>query len=908
MWTSHIMWGVWSWAVQVAGGMIGGIVRVVIPSPYNRRPQHGPTNQTHNKFVQDDSIRVRRNDINSVKRNSLNTVVLDMDPVISNDLDNCLSPTPLLPHIEQGHRQSNSSLPSLDTCDDCITSVHRDASTRLCANTTVKSTASAATSFVHNESVVCSTSRHDALHPCNPTPFPSHENVESLLSCSDICAPVNSKHVQLTSIVLGCEDIVSFIDDDIESVDESSRQNASQVLEAVRGFTSIQSEMMKAIQEAKQATDTLTKPKQPRVRYSSISSIASGESLPSLNSLEKFLASSTCHSNGSSLSTSTVSSRNPSPSKTEQNSSTRSESDGYSTTRSSSYQDHDRYLEQDIENCLKQSNPLLDLYYDSCNILSSSVNEVQIRKKKNTEQTSQRPWSFDVSFLNTSISSHKNYSYKPQRLSNVNTLVELAKCVTGDLPQRPKTLDLKRTYKNYNSLYVNDNDVTITPNGEELLSSLNEESTTKIDVFSYQNNDSFLSSESRIVHSSESGQELILNNNKKKNCSIPILVTNMESLFDCNLSEPSTSCCDYESVDEDFHTTDRSCLAVKSISDSSGSDGKTWHDLSTSISDGDDNLNTHLSPVSSLNSPTDHKIPVLQSKFDVTTLRGEITALKKEILTRKGKVPSPVSKDTSTQRLFVSSVEDIGSLKNEITALKQDFLALLDDNAKSNLKAACKKRPKLKYTGKAMSTDCVDEMFKPNGSCLGRISSLGQMVSPETEEEGGFLSSAKKTKWNFDTKIDPNGEQISDVWFQTPNVKLSKGYIAKANLDSYDVGAAVFRFSGNSSTSPPGSLLLHQQLPSCSAVVPTVPSHEMFCPSTLRRLTEMLANQNTDAESDNGEVESTTSEHEDSSDDGFASDDEDSNGNSVELPCSVERVLYGLESPPDGELFIRFVL
>ena len=852
--------------MQVAGGALGGLVSVVVPSPYQKQ-RHQP--MTHPEYVNN----LPPDDLQD--SNTLNTVVLDMDKLALNDHNESSCGDAKL--ASELHGNGPSHLIPLSKVTGGATSVQH--------------AIDADPTSLRNESVVCcNSSLNDHIvapseQNASCSYFHTHTPL-NIVRSNSASSSVNIDHINASFLRLSSDDTVPYIDDDTT---EHNRHSSSEVLEAVRGFNSVQSEMMKAIQEAKHATITLAKPDGYRERYCSLSSITSGESLPSLNSLDKFLSSSRCPSNGSSMTSSLISSRNPSPSKAKVNSS-RSGSDDSTATKSST-QYFDDLLEQDIEKFHakpdEQSNSSKTSHY-----LSSISCDVQLREKNMQDPPLQRPWSFDVSFLKASSSAHKRYSYTPRRLTNVNTLVELAKYASGKLPQRPKTLNLKNIYHTQDNLLLIDNlteaQLTLTPDEEEACI-FSDNSVRMDDLVS--NDFSTLGESYSKLHKTPSQLDPVdtysdfLQPCEPAPCSpfdIPIFVTKAEN-HNCVRSEVGLHGSHY------FPAAERQCLTVKSPTDSSGSDGRTWHDLSTSASDADDNINLHITPLSSPSSPTT-EIPLLPPKIDITALRGEIMALKNEILTRKGKASSPTTKDASVQRMFVSSVEDIGSLKNEISALKQDFLSLLDDNAKSNLRSVYKKKPKLLFAGKAQSIDCIDDIRKPKSPCLERISSLDQMVS--SDDEDGFLLSQRKSKWSYDTKENNTEKRgSSDVWFQSSNVKLSKGYLAKSKLDSFEVAVPSLDSPLRSCPTPPDvcSLLLRQQVPTCALMTPTVPFNEQFSPSTLRRIGDIVTNSS--LESSDSELESV----DDSSDDGFGSDSSD---DTVELPCSVERVLYGLESPP----------
>ncbi|CAL4067742.1 unnamed protein product, partial [Meganyctiphanes norvegica] len=106
----------------------------------------------------------------------------------------------------------------------------------------------------------------------------------------------------------------------------------------------------------------------------------------------------------------------------------------------------------------------------------------------------------------------------------------------------------------------------------------------------------------------------------------------------------------------------------------------------------------------------------LMPAIDITSLRNELSSIKAEILSRKGireAKGESKSGETSLDRCFVTSCEDITNLKDEISALKKDFLLLLDDTkslkspTSKNLKKT--KAPPLKVL-KSTSIDSFDHL------------------------------------------------------------------------------------------------------------------------------------------------------------------------------------------------------
>ena len=911
MWTSEVVWGVWSWAMQMAGGMVGELVRVVVPAkadaskypPMAFNPANPRASRLRKSIVEESGYDV----------SPPSDVILEMERTISPDhellLEKKMSPDPCIPPImKSGPR----AVPLI-----CSSSDPKHVESEGVGDASKTSTNS------HKDSVVCS-SADTSVVSCHVQP--NSEGPQLPLSTG---VHLNQKNLDCKSqslqpSVLRLGDDVPFIDDGVDNKDESLRHNANQVLEAMRGFTSVQVEMMRAIQEAKQATTSMSKPKISHERCNSLSSITSGESLPSMSSLEKFLGSSRCTSTISSLPSSIMSSRNPSPSVSNMTPNRQSLLER-TPSQTSLVQDevpetsskYDDQLERNIENCLvnicDSNNPSII----SPEVAATST-AVQMREKSCNLP---RPWSFDVSFLNQPVPHKKKvYAYTPQKLTNVETLINLTEGPPKATQMRPNTLKLKHSNSSDSSSRevaskLNDGDETLVPPAEEVLSMFashvaSDPPASRIGIESQTGFEKWLDERehsgdgvlvaSGVLISSESAPVTPLD--------IPIFLTRPD-VHQQNQRRPPVACdleslatsCEYESMeesfpgmDESFPGMDESLLMVKPVRESSSSnDGHTWHDVSPTTSD--DNAAPRLpTPLSSPSSP----VAELPSKIDITSLKGEIMALKKEIFARKGRV-LPTSPDKSEKETFVSSVEDIGSLRCEISALKKDFLSLLDDNTKSCLKSANKKS-KYKYAGKAMSIDSVDDIFKPKSPCLDRISSLDKKSL--SDDEDGFFFSCKQTKWNFSDKFDSDSEQSSDVWYQSPNVQSSHGFVAKSKLDSYDLASRGLAAagglplpSGGAAAAPAkSSIHIRQQVPCSAVMAPTIPTYERFCPATLRRLTEMLQ---TSSDTDEDRVSSDDSDHLDSSDDGFASDD-DSDCEGVQLPCSVERVLYGLEASP----------
>ncbi|KAF2362469.1 Protein kinase domain [Trinorchestia longiramus] len=892
LWTGELVWGVWTWAVRMAGGVVGELVRVVVPPRTHPRQQYvsraySPRGHlySHNKNLLDERLRER--------------VTYPRDAVA--DAEQSI---PLLDN-------RRSSLPT--TCKRGFikspqrSEPHRESFNRPAASLSDTNAVATRTSYTnpHEDSVVCSKAGSSEVLRCaNPSSSLHSSPVTSCerqAKCDQSQTNVDHDSLSVTSFKM--EDKVPFIDEGTEAGDESLNLNADQVLEAMRGFTSVQCEMMKAIREAKQVSTTLTKCKKSRDRCHSVSSMASGESLPSVSSLEKFLASSRCTSTVSSLPSSPVSSRNASVS---------SGTTKCDTDDSTPYGEDKSLFDDVIEKSIVESLDTLDVsdIEDASLIPLKSIQPegvVQMREKKS--HAVQRPWSFDVSFLKESSAPMKKmYAYQPRKLSNVETLINESETSANMLHLRPNTLKLKF----FNDLQTRSDDhqvifrknLNFIPPVDEVTPKFSSEAMTSENMKQLEP-ENYLVFDKWLKESEYCNKPVLDNTSLLSNDATPVTPVDI-SIF---LTRPDAvghdhsgdttsvdyeslaTSCEYESMEESFSSLDDRLLTVKSVRESSSSnDGRTWHDIS--VSDCEENV-----AITPLSSPS--PVSEIPPKIDITSLKGEIMALKREIFARKGGVvPTPENQENTAiaDKSFVSSVEDIGSLRNEISALKQDFLSLLDDNAKSSLKNACKKS-KYKYSGKAVSIDSVNDIFKPKSTCLDRISSLDQ--KSVSDDDDGLFFSCKQSKWKFPDKFDSDSEeQPSEVWFQTPNVKSTHGFLAKSKLDAYEMMSRGVP-GMVPQTAVASSLPLRQQVPQSALMAPSVPTHEPFCPTTLRRLTEMLQANSSDSEDQSSLSDTENSQYDsrrDSSDDGFASDDSDCED--VELPCSVERVLYGLQASP----------
>ncbi|XP_018010805.1 uncharacterized protein LOC108668158 isoform X2 [Hyalella azteca] len=907
MWTSDLMWGVWSWAVQMAGGVVNELVRIVVPPGTDAR--------------QSSARHVTSRQYDAFHRNLL-------DERLMNRVS---SPPDVIINVERNHSATfdrRSSLPA--TCkrgfikaaprtEVSMSSGQPSASvsktTALAASTTTTGANkdSVVRSIADSKDAFCNGS-HYHLNPKASYSGLSYKTNGNIID--SLPSAVHEQSVDLSVTGLELEEHFPYIDEGPAlSKDESLRQNADHVLAAMRGFTSVQCEMLRAIREAKRATSSLTTPKAPRDRCLSVSSVTSGDSLPSMSSLDKFLASSSCTSTVGSLPSSRVSSRNPSPSVSSITANNISDTDDSSVCRESTPV-LDEQVEPNIE--ILSHFDVADIEQPSVIQWSGFVSDsgvVHMREKK-TPTNAQRPWSFDVSFLSeSSTHAKKMYIYEPRKLSNRETLISLPKPSSNHTRVRPTTLQLEVDYEtDIKSSSTNDrsdeNDLTLNSQEDEILSmfsTITDNLTRPKQIiydetlpdFKERVNGTNLA-EDRIRKCDETS--LSIESAPVTPLDIPIFLSSCETrLNDCSCDNASceieslATSCEYESMEESFSSSSIRLLTVKPVRESSSSvDGRTWHDLS------DDEESTAVpcvTPPSSLPSPAADVLP----KIDITALKGEIMALKREIIARKGGgapiLQSPQENQTQFPiNSFVSSVEDIGSLRSEISALKQDFLSLLDDNAKCSLKAACKKS-KYKYSGKAISIDSVDDIIKPKSTVLDRICSLDQ--KSVSDDEDGFFFSCKQSKWNFEEKIDSNNKQ-SPVWYRSPNLKRCQGFVSQCEFDARQLSPGTVSDVALPTVQPSAasSFSLRQQVPYSALMAPTIPSHERFCPAALRRLTEMMRTPDNDEQ--NSPIDSDSSQDDDhpySSDDGFASDG-DSDCEDVELPCSVERVLYGLEASP----------
>ena len=776
VWSTQIVWGIWAWALHAAGGVFGTIVGAVVPHTESTAGECYATSPVKMEEKADD-------------------VVVDIDESQQSDDKVVLA----LPQKTEG-----TAADSFVACP-----AHIEAVEDYSHSSQLIEIVSKENEFPNKEAV----SKNEIYIKQD---VPSSEEVLPNTSTVDLLGSLEEEQsFNLPSISFGLSETVPFIDDE-----EISSPSSDPVLEAVKGFSSLQSEMMQAIQEAKVASTSLSN----RPRCNSFSSVTSGESLPSLASLDKFLA-----SNSRCPSSSAPSTRNPSPS-------SRTQLAAYlrqqqvDLGQSPGIMPYDHCLEDDFESSLAR--------------LSDSEDESSVHStvRKGANEIDGVSLSFDKSFFNSKENEWSNYSDTPQEICEAHLKWPL------NAPPRPNSLDLLQSCSKRN---------------------------LALDSSSFKPS----------VKSSEKAFIAFTDQNREETPVTPCVVV---TETDAN-SDVATS---YETINEDFLPPGDRLLGIKSDSSGSGEGGRTWHDLSSSSPSSDLDYK-HPTPLSSPSSPVSDLPPfplpapslpppvAVPSKIDISALKGEIMALKKEIASRKGLPPQ--QKDSSDELFFVSSVEDISCLKNEITSLKNDFLSLLDENAKSSLKAACKKQPKMKYAGKALSIDSVDGIFGPRTPCFDKMSSFDKVPGEEETSDLMFHKSTTKSKWSSDEhQLDP---KLPEVWFTSPHMKLSKGFLTKSKLAEHEF----------SKSSPLFSPIAHQ-LPSRTCALPSTPTNEQFTVSTLRRLTLALQVSSSDSEEDEVEEERRQlSPHEDSSDDGFASDDDDLE---VELPCSVERVLYGLERAP----------
>nr|XP_045622570.1 uncharacterized protein LOC123773120 isoform X1 [Procambarus clarkii] len=194
-------------------------------------------------------------------------------------------------------------------------------------------------------------------------------------------------------------------------------------------------------------------------------------------------------------------------------------------------------------------------------------------------------------------------------------------------------------------------------------------------------------------------------------------------------------------------------------------------------------------------------LPVL----DITSLRKEITAIKAEILTRKGKKTHHIV--DSEERCFVSSCEDITNLRDEILSLKQDFYTLLDENAPVS-KDVCKKRkshyqskkhhehlysqraPLLKHQLKSVSIDNVEELKKNYA---------------KDDAASSFLRKGKGKKYTGGSMTMSMVLDLAEDCGHTSNTTSSHAFFTTPHISTESFQSAVSDLSAVRVSNPPDS-------------------------------------------------------------------------------------------------------
>ncbi|KAK8738875.1 hypothetical protein OTU49_003715 [Cherax quadricarinatus] len=222
-------------------------------------------------------------------------------------------------------------------------------------------------------------------------------------------------------------------------------------------------------------------------------------------------------------------------------------------------------------------------------------------------------------------------------------------------------------------------------------------------------------------------------------------------------------------------------------------------------------------------------VPVL----DITSLRNEITAIKAEILTRKGKKTHHIF--DSEERCFVSSCEDITNLRDEILSLKKDFYSLLDENTsvskgvpkKSKTHHQSQKRhkgPLLKHQLKSVSIDNVDELKKSSArskECPSFLTNKGKRRK-HAGEEGMSVSLA--------LDLAEDGSQTSSTTsshiFNTPHISTESFQSALSDLPA-------FTESRTPALSPEALPAAPETFPAALETFPAAPETLPAAPKTL---------------------------------------------------------------------------
>ncbi|XP_047475956.1 uncharacterized protein LOC125029826 [Penaeus chinensis] len=291
-------------------------------------------------------------------------------------------------------------------------------------------------------------------------------------------------------------------------------------------------------------------------------------------------------------------------------------------------------------------------------------------------------------------------------------------------------------------------------------------------------------------------------------------------------------------------------------------------------------------------------------KLDITSLRNEISAIRAEILTRKGSHSH--AKEESEERCFVSSCDDITNLRDEILSLKQDFYSLLSENTASPKSGSKKQKkahkqhqhlkgPMLKHQLKSISIDNVDDIrkqsvrdrkggFAPFGAeakCKRGLSRSSINVAQDLkEEQEGSSSSISRPSSEVYYSTQISTESYESAASELPGLRASPPYKALEEDDSKEGSvraSSVTRRSTRVKEEEEGG---DEKSPlECSA-----------------SKAEILS----DEDNEEKEEEEEEEEGEGDTDDGDSDTTEDECQQILKnsRTTSVERVLYGIDPPP----------
>ncbi|XP_042864369.1 uncharacterized protein LOC122248415 isoform X2 [Penaeus japonicus] len=291
-------------------------------------------------------------------------------------------------------------------------------------------------------------------------------------------------------------------------------------------------------------------------------------------------------------------------------------------------------------------------------------------------------------------------------------------------------------------------------------------------------------------------------------------------------------------------------------------------------------------------------------KLDITSLRNEISAIRAEILTRKGS-QSHV-KEESEERCFVSSCDDITNLRDEILSLKQDFYTLLSENTSSPASGSKKQKkthrqhqhlkgPLLKHQLKSISIDNVDDLrkqsvkehkggFAPFGSeakgeadaVRGLSRSSISVVQDLKEEQEGSSSSVSRPSSEVYYSTQISTESYESAASELPGPRASPPYEALKDDDSKEGSVRASSVTRRSTRVEKGE---EKEKGEEGAKSP------LECGASK---VEILSDE------DNEEEEEGDTDDEDSD----TTEDECQQILKNSRTTSVERVLYGIDPPP----------